>query len=396
MAYNTKDKTYTGYIYCITNMVNGKKYIGQTRKTIQRRFSLHISDAKRGIGYAIHAAIRKYGEENFCVEEIERIVDSTKDELVKKLDDREVYWIAEYDTYLGFGYNESEGGSFGRSLCKEKYVPVDVYDLDKNLLYQFESINMASEATGVDDTSIVYCCKGKTKICDKQYVFRYKGDSFDKFDIKYNVGYTVYQLNFDGSVFREYNSLKNASEITGYSYDNLRGAIKYGRPYNGYFWSKTKILPEYNVYDNRMPIDKYDAIGNLLGEYPSVVEGGRSIGKDKDAIQSVLKCCRGGVIHAYGYIWRFHGEPFDKYDTEIKAMPKAIFNLYKNGLYIKTCYGQTELKRFDDIKFWKFKENMGKQIHDIEDYSWYYINDPMQPDKTKIKTINQFYSEQFN
>ena len=38
-----------GYIYKITNTINNKIYIGQTSKTIQERFSVHISKAKQKI-----------------------------------------------------------------------------------------------------------------------------------------------------------------------------------------------------------------------------------------------------------------------------------------------------------------------------------------------------------
>lgn len=60
-----------GYIYKITNNINSKVYIGQTIGTIEKRFNEHKRAAIKGCHYALHRAIKKYGIDNFSVEEIE-------------------------------------------------------------------------------------------------------------------------------------------------------------------------------------------------------------------------------------------------------------------------------------------------------------------------------------
>ena len=101
-----------GFIYKITNTINGKSYIGQTIQNVKERFYQHCATkcSKAVSNMAIHRAIKKYGKSNFTVEVIEE-VESTN------LNDRERYWIRYYDSYNN-GYNSTEGGQDGIKLFK--------------------------------------------------------------------------------------------------------------------------------------------------------------------------------------------------------------------------------------------------------------------------------------
>ena len=101
-----------GFIYKITNKINGKSYIGQTIQNVKERFYQHCATkcSQAILNMVIHKAINKYGKSNFTIEVIEE-VESTN------LNDRERYWIRYYDSYNN-GYNSTEGGQDGIKLFK--------------------------------------------------------------------------------------------------------------------------------------------------------------------------------------------------------------------------------------------------------------------------------------
>ena len=51
-------------VYVLTNKINGKKYVGQTTKTFEKRLKQHLTAAKNNI-QKISRAFNKYGVKNF-------------------------------------------------------------------------------------------------------------------------------------------------------------------------------------------------------------------------------------------------------------------------------------------------------------------------------------------
>ena len=118
-----------GFIYKITNTINGKSYIGQTIQNVKERFYQHCATkcSKAVSNMAIHRAIKKYGKSNFTVEVIEEI-DSAN------LNDRERYWIKYYNSYNN-GYNSTKGGQDGCKSFKDLDIEsiIKEYNTGKSL-----------------------------------------------------------------------------------------------------------------------------------------------------------------------------------------------------------------------------------------------------------------------
>lgn len=94
-----------GYIYCITNLINEKKYVGKTTYSITKRFQEHCRDSKkeRCERRPLYDAMNKYGIENFVVKEL---IECPNDEL----DSYEKMYIEKLQTYGPNGYNATKGG----------------------------------------------------------------------------------------------------------------------------------------------------------------------------------------------------------------------------------------------------------------------------------------------
>ena len=97
-----------GVIYIITCLLNGMKYVGQTTRSVEKRFKEHAG-SKTHLGYAI----QKYGQENFTIEVIEMCATS------EQLDEREIFWIAKLNCKHPNGYNLTDGGKGSKGLTEE-------------------------------------------------------------------------------------------------------------------------------------------------------------------------------------------------------------------------------------------------------------------------------------
>jgi len=89
-------------VYLVTNKVNGMQYVGQTSKTLMRRWNNHGLPSNKDLYF--NNSILRYGKENFQVEQLHTC--ETKEEM----NFVEMFYISLLNTKRPNGYNLTDGG----------------------------------------------------------------------------------------------------------------------------------------------------------------------------------------------------------------------------------------------------------------------------------------------
>lgn len=121
-----------GYIYLITNKINGKQYVGQTISGVKQRWSQHISDSKRGKNYPLHNAINKYGKDNFEISVLAKVYS------IQGLNLLEKFFIKKIGTIVPFGYNLQDGGGSGGHLHESTRKKISLSQIGRKVVSHTE------------------------------------------------------------------------------------------------------------------------------------------------------------------------------------------------------------------------------------------------------------------
>lgn len=375
MAYNKETKLYEGYIYKITNIKNGKLYIGQTTRTLKKRFSEHLANAfKYKYKSYLYTSIRKYGAENFRIDIIEKVYKKSKEELSSCLFELEKEYITKFDTFEN-GYNSTFGDKgLGTSLDK----PVYQYDIENGLLInKFPSIEYAEQKTGV--TSISQTCNGRQNTAGG-YLW-----SFELYDVHPNAGHKpchhsvkIDQYSLNREFIAMYDSEADAERILGIN--NICYALNgTQKSVGGYLWCRHGEEPPYPS-DYSKCVDKYNFQGELVASYETSMEAERLTGIN---YVGIIKCCKGKINHMGYFVWRYKGEPYDKYPIKIKY--KKINCYTCDDEFINTFDSIACLIQFIGVNNRsKINACLRGELESVYGYKLFYIDDENQPDKSKI------------
>lgn len=250
-----------GYIYKITNKVNGKVYIGQTRTTLEKRFLGHCRDCNKH-QHKFARALRKYGCDQFKIEPIEVIESTSKEDLSIILNTKETEYISKLNTMKN-GYNSTTGGGVWAlsSEAKENHrkainrfaKEVNVFDKNNIFIKTYPSIMETARSMKLRSDLIGRCCRGS--------MYTYKG-----FRFSFGKQPKEYFLMLKKNKKPEYLAKKSQNKKDG-----------------------TKVK-------------QYDLDGVYIETFPTLLKAAES---NNVLYQGISMCCRGKANTYRGYKWRY-------------------------------------------------------------------------------------------
>jgi len=246
-----------GIIYAIYNKETGKYYIGQTIKELNKRWQEHLYEAKRMRDTPLYRSLRKYGADKFKIRVIEECS-------VNILDERETYWISEYNSYIN-GYNQTDGsgGQYRISEEVKDKISTSMTGIEKSPEH-IENIKQTMKNRGIG--------------------FKIRGDGkHSRIKIK--------TINVDTLEETFYNSITECAEALGIATHNLSRYLKHGWKCKGHRIIKLEDKKKsYAIYG----IDKIT--NRVKYTFPSVRAAGRELGSASG--------CDKSLKHPHKYTWK--------------------------------------------------------------------------------------------
>lgn len=282
------------YIYKITNLINQKSYIGQTTDP-NRRFKEHqnLGGVNEENAKILYRAIKKYGIENFSFEIIEGPIED--------YNEKEIYWIAYYNTYIknenAWGYNMTPGGEEPPHFKGEEhhYATHTFEDIEK-IIYLLKDTNLSIKEIAntfhYHRGSIERINTGKLwNLDDIDYPIRKETTKDFKKERAAHIKEDLLYTNL---------TQKEIGEKYGVGRTTIT-AINNGQNY----FDDTLDYPLRKVNQQSKPILMIDIkTKEILKEFPNAVEAMHYLG-DIGSVSSIRYCASGVTKTSFGYIWAY-------------------------------------------------------------------------------------------
>lgn len=316
-------KTRKGIVYKFTNLINGKVYIGQTINE-KRRLKEHKFCKN---DFYFHRAINKYGWKSFAYEVLETITATSSEKLRNKLNEREIYYIALFNsTNRSLGYNLTRGGD---NVSISKFKPVQKLDpVTGVVLENFESIREAYRSLNISPRGdISSCCKG------------------------------------------------------------IRG-IAHGFKWQYYDEDERNKYPVFTKTESKRSVAKVDKkTGKILEIFESIAAANKSMGKDIND-RSISRCCNNRQDSAFGFKWVFTdpGKYENSFKKGEKVLSKEVFKYnLKTGAVLEKYSSIYDAARKNNIPPYGISRCINNRAQSYKGFGWTNDKNNIKPLEKKSR-----------
>lgn len=334
-------------VYCTTNLINNKIYIG-----VHQTANPNIFDNYIGNGIYINnpstyehcktyfqSAVKKYGVKNFK-RVIIKIFNNEDDAYSLEEEIVNEEFLKRTDVY-----NLSLGGKCGGQIVQR--IPIYQYSESGEFIREYKSILEASLLINRSLRSIQRALSNKHK-CGGYFWTKEKYDILDISKMyKYEGPQTipVFQYSLTGEYECCYNSIKDAARVLGASSSNLSVAIRSGGICKGKKFLtafSSRYCDANSVRINSTEIHQYTLEGKYIQSFKNMADAKRTLGIKSDIYKAIRLNRTAG-----NFQWRF-----EKLDEIAPAQPKAgkarkVGKYDKNWNLLETYKSLAECKRIN-------------------------------------------------
>lgn len=325
-------------VYCYTNKINGKKYVGITHRTLKQRKFAHLYESANEkcatYNTPFKRAIRKYGIDNFQLDLLDCV--KTKEEACVL----EIQYIKDLQTYYLFsnsnGYNATTGGE----LIVRPKDRVFKIGSDYSI---FEIYNSVSEAEA-DNVGDIYLCVSHidekytaNKFCwlyEKDYLSMSKDDLVLFVDNKMQ---PLYQLDESMNIIKKWSGPKQAAMSLGLNQSNISMCTNGTRiKCGGFYWMychdyfNNKKIRQNKT--NKKKVLQFSKDGCFISSFESLTDAANFFNSTPSIFVDSLKSPNESKETAHGYVW-FYESSYDGSDfvLAIDKTKKPVYSVDEFG-----------------------------------------------------------------